>query len=193
MLRRDRDLAEFGTEGATATPGRGRARVRPGRMFDQGDLKYVVLRLLADRPRHGYDIIKAVGDLFGGVYTPSPGTVYPTLAQLASAGYASPTPHSRGRRVFQITDAGRAWLSEHHATATTIFERIARFAEGLLDTPMVELNVAFRRLGRSAYREAARHVNDAGRLREIRDILEGACGAIDALSKRAAGRHPALP
>src|ERR1700752_3359042 len=55
---------------------------RMGRIFEQGDLKYVILRLLEEKPRHGYEIIKELEDRFGGAYSPSPGTVYPTLTML---------------------------------------------------------------------------------------------------------------
>jgi len=55
---------------------------RAARLFEQGDLKYVILRLLEEKPRHGYEIIKDLEGRFGGSYAPSPGTVYPTLTML---------------------------------------------------------------------------------------------------------------
>jgi hypothetical protein len=75
-----------------------RHRGRSGRMFEQGDLKYVILRLLEEKPRHGYEVIKELEDRFGGAYSPSPGTVYPTLTMLEDLGYARATADDGGRR-----------------------------------------------------------------------------------------------
>ena len=84
-------------------------RGRMGRVFEQGDLKYVILSLLDEKPRHGYEIIKALEEKSGGSYSPSPGTVYPTLTMLEEMGYAKATTedggkqrvrhHARGQRV----------------------------------------------------------------------------------------------
>src|SRR5579871_1881059 len=62
---------------------------RPGRVFEQGDLRLVLLKLIADQPRHGYELIRAVEDAVGGAYSPSPGVVYPTLTLLEELGYAT--------------------------------------------------------------------------------------------------------
>lgn len=191
MQRRERGIEGFGGDAPTARGGRKHARA--GRLFDQGDLKYVILRLLADRPRHGYDIILALEDLLGGAYSPSPGTVYPTLALLASAGYATSLPQQRGRKVYEITAEGRGYLREHAGTANAIFERIARFSEGMLEAPMIEVNAAFRRLERSVYRQAARSVADAARLQRVREILDQATSALDGLSRPPARRTPEPP
>src|SRR5881394_1287666 len=143
---------------------RGRGwRARAGRVFEQGDLKYVILRLLEEKPRHGYEIIKELEDRFGGAYSPSPGTVYPTLTMLEDLGYAKAIQDDGGRKVYEITPEGSAYLKEHSSTVDSIFDRIARFMEGFLDAPMMDVNNAFRRVARSAYGNASRHVNDADR------------------------------
>ena len=152
-------------------------------MFEQGDLKYVILRLLDEKPRHGYEVIKELEDRFGGAYSPSPGTVYPTLTMLEDLGYAQVNTDEGGRKVYSITDAGRAYLAEHSATVDSIFERIARFVEGFFDEPMMDVNHAFRRLGRSAYAQASRNVSDQARLRRIREILDEASAAIEQLDR----------
>src|SRR6476469_8392267 len=77
---------------------------RGGRMFEQGDLKYVILQLLEEKPRHGYEIIKALEERFGGAYSPSAGTVYPTLTLLEDLGYARVTFAAGGKKVYSITD-----------------------------------------------------------------------------------------
>src|SRR3954464_6812798 len=83
---------------------------RGGRMFEQGALKYVILQLLEEKPRHGYEIIRALEERFGGLYSPSAGTVYPRLARLEEEG---PVLRGAGGRkaVYRITDAGRAELA----------------------------------------------------------------------------------
>src|SRR6058998_3226666 len=131
-------------------PPRGRShwRGRAARLFEQGDLKYVILRLLEEKPRHGYEIIKDLEGRFGGSYSPSPGTVYPTLTMLEDLGYAKAATDEGGRKVYEITPEGSAYLKEHSTTVDSIFERIARFMEGFLDAPMMEVNSAFRRVAR---------------------------------------------
>jgi DNA-binding PadR family transcriptional regulator len=161
---------------------RGRRR-GPGRIFEQGDLKYVVLRLLDEKPRHGYEIIKELEDRFGGAYSPSPGTVYPTLTMLEDLGYAQATTEEGGRKIYSITDAGKAYLAEHSETVDGIFERMASFVEGFLDEPMMAVNGAFRRVGRATYSQASRHVRDAERLRHVREILDRAAQELEALER----------
>ena len=163
---------------------RGRRGGRAGRIFEQGDLKYVILRLLEEKPRHGYEVIKELEDRFAGAYSPSPGTVYPTLTMLEDIGYASASTDEGGRKVYSITDTGRAYLAEHSQTVDGIFERIARFVEGFFDEPMMDVNHAFRRLGRAAYSQASKNVADGDRLKRIREILDRASAEIEQLEKK---------
>lgn len=97
---------------------------RRGRMFEQGALRVVVLRMLEEKPRHGYEIIKAVEEAFGGNYTPSPGIVYPTLTLLEEMGYARVSAETGGKKLYEITDEGRAHLTENKALADGIFARM---------------------------------------------------------------------
>jgi DNA-binding PadR family transcriptional regulator len=157
-------------------------------MFEQGDLKYVILRLLDEKPRHGYEIIKELEDRFSGAYSPSPGTVYPTLTMLEDLGYAQASVEEGGRKIYSITDAGRAYLAENSETVDGIFERVSRFVEGFLDEPMMEVNGAFRRLGRATYTTASRHVRDVERLRKVREILDQAVREIDQIDRPAEPR-----
>ncbi|MCS6800435.1 MAG: PadR family transcriptional regulator [Chloroflexota bacterium] len=96
---------------------------RPGRFFEKGDLKYVILDLLSEKPRHGYDIIRALEDRFAGWYTPSPGAVYPTLQLLEDLGYVTVTQQD-GKKVYAITDAGRAFLRDREAVLEEIVARV---------------------------------------------------------------------
>lgn len=173
----------FDAFGTDFWPPRGRHRGRPGRLFEQGDLKYVILRMLEQKPRHGYEIIKELEDQFGGAYTPSPGTVYPTLTMLEDLGYAQVSPDAGGRKIYSITAEGRTYLAAHSETVDSIFDRIARFVDGFLDTPMMEVNAAFRRLSRAAYGHASRHVNDRDRLAKVKEILDRAATELEQLDK----------
>lgn len=180
MFRHGWGFDAFGTD---FWPPRGRHRGRPGRLFEQGDLKYVILRMLEQKPRHGYEIIKELEDRFGGAYTPSPGTVYPTLTMLEDLGYAQVAADAGGRKVYSITPEGRTYLAAHSETVDSIFDRIARFVDGFLDTPMMEVNAAFRRVSRAAYGHASRNVNDRARLAKVKEILDRAATELEQLDK----------
>jgi len=164
-------------------PRRGHWRGRAGRLFEQGDLKYVILRLLEEKPRHGYEIIKELESRFGGSYAPSPGTVYPTLTMLEDMGYARVVPEEGGKKIYEITDEGRKHLAEHSTTVDDIFERIARFVEGITDSPMRELNSSFQRLARATYKTATSQIHDKELLQRIRDIVQKAAEDIEAVAK----------
>jgi DNA-binding PadR family transcriptional regulator len=95
------------------------------RVFGRGDLKYVVLDLLKDQPRHGYDVIRALEERFRGFYRPSPGSIYPTLQLLEDLGYVTAS-EQEGKRVYAITDAGRRFLAEQQAAVDDIRGRLRR-------------------------------------------------------------------
>jgi DNA-binding PadR family transcriptional regulator len=167
-------------------PGRGKGghgRGRAGRLFEQGDLKYVILRMLEEKPRHGYDIIKELETRVGGAYVPSPGTVYPTLTLLEDLGFARVVPEEGGKKIYEITDEGRKHLAEHSTTVDDIFERISRFVAGFSESPMVELNHAFGRLARATYTTATSHISDKEKLAQIKTIIQRAADEVSALTK----------
>ena len=152
-------------------------------MFEQGDLKLVILRLLEEKPRHGYEIIKELEGRFGGAYSPSPGTVYPTLTMLEDMGFARVVPEEGGKKIYEITDEGRAHLAEHSSAVNDIFERISRFVEGFVDAPMMEVNQSFKRIARATYSTATSHISDKATLTKVKEILDRAASEIDALTK----------
>ncbi|MGI8549564.1 MAG: PadR family transcriptional regulator, partial [Dehalococcoidia bacterium] len=84
---------------------------RAERFLERGDLKYVILDLLQEQPRHGYDIIRALEERFGGFYSPSPGVIYPTLQLLEDQGAVTGAEQD-GKKVYTITEAGRHLLAE---------------------------------------------------------------------------------
>ncbi|MDE2357342.1 MAG: PadR family transcriptional regulator [Alphaproteobacteria bacterium] len=102
-----------------------------GRVFDQGDLRWVILRLIAEKPSHGYELIKAIEARLHGAYSPSPGVIYPTLTLLEDMGYIAAAPEGGARKVFSITPDGEAALAENAGAVDAIFGRVEAFAERL--------------------------------------------------------------
>jgi len=104
--------------------GGGGDMIRAGRMLATGDLRLIALALIAEQPRHGYEIIKVLEDKTEGWYSPSPGIVYPTLTFLEEAGYV--TAQTEGaKKLYTITDEGRAYLTENRDVVDAVMERLA--------------------------------------------------------------------
>jgi DNA-binding PadR family transcriptional regulator len=103
---------------------RGGFEPREGRTFDSGDLRLVVLALLQEKPRHGYEIIKELGERVGGGYSPSPGVVYPTLTMLEEMGYATVAQDQAGRKAYTLTGEGEAFLAANRPQVDAIFARL---------------------------------------------------------------------
>ena len=101
----------------------GNAGGREGRMFDGGELRFVILALIAEKPRYGYEIIKELGERVGGDYSPSPGVVYPTLTMLEEMGYAQASQDPQGRKLYGLTPEGEKVLADNKAQIDAIFAR----------------------------------------------------------------------
>jgi len=102
--------------------------MRAGRMLAQGDLRLLALALIAEQPRHGYEIIKVLEEKTEGWYAPSPGIVYPTLTYLEEAGYV--TAQADGaKRLYSITGEGRAYLESNRAFVDAVLERLDAVGE----------------------------------------------------------------
>ena len=109
--------------------GRGRGG-RSGRFFDHGDLRFVVLKLIADKPSHGYELIKAIETAAGGAYAPSPGVIYPTLTLLEEMGYATQTDAVGGKKLYTATPEGLDHLAANDPAVKLIFGRMEASAAG---------------------------------------------------------------
>jgi DNA-binding PadR family transcriptional regulator len=96
---------------------------RGGRLFDYGELRFLLLAMIAERPRHGYELIKAIEERFGGSYTPSPGVIYPTLSWLDDMGYARIEAEEAGRKRYRITAEGEAFLFANRAAVDELLAR----------------------------------------------------------------------
>jgi len=102
--------------------------VRAGRMLAQGDLRLIALALIAEQPRHGYEIIKLLEDKTAGWYSPSPGVVYPTLTYLEEAGYVTAQVDG-AKKLYTITEEGRAHLEENRDFVEAVLERMSAVGE----------------------------------------------------------------
>ncbi|MBL8927337.1 MAG: helix-turn-helix transcriptional regulator [Pseudonocardia sp.] len=103
-------------------PGRGGRR---GRRTPRGDVRSAVLALVAEQPRHGYEIIQEIGERTGGVWRPSPGSIYPTVSQLEDEGLVR-TEKVEGRRVIHLTEAGTSHVEEHRAELDAVWDAAGR-------------------------------------------------------------------
>lgn len=126
-----------------------------GRRFGRGDLKYVILDLLKDQPRHGYDIIRALEERFHGFYSPSPGSIYPTLQLLEDQGYVTGR-EQEGKRVYTITDAGRAFLTERAEAAAGAQERANAVWGRHISPELQQLMQEVRGIGQVLFQHGAR-------------------------------------
>ena len=110
---------------------------REGRMFDGGELRLVILALIAEKPRYGYEIIKELGERVGGEYSPSPGVVYPTLTMLEEMGLASASQDPQGRKLYTLTGEGEKVLADNKAQIDAIFARFGESDEGRFEVGVV--------------------------------------------------------
>jgi DNA-binding PadR family transcriptional regulator len=168
---RERSRGDKGS-GTGRGPGRGRGR-RRRQFFESGEVKYVILRLLKEKPRHGYEVLKAMEQEIGGWYTASPGTVYPTLQLLEDQGYIRMV-ETEGKKVYYITPEGEAFLAEHGDVLDDILDRVREAVEDLAGGAVAELNEAFSRMAGMAYRQARRDRPGDDRTQKIVEILRRA-------------------
>ena len=167
---------DFGDEGWSGGRGRGR---RARRMFEGGELRLVLLKLIADEPRHGYDLIRAIEDLTGGEYAPSPGIVYPTLTLLQDMGLVEEAAGEGPRKPFQITEEGKAHLAEREEEVEGLFERLRDLAPREEHTAGPAIGRAVKNLMTALRHRVGRDGLDDELLHEIAAILDEAAQRIE--------------
>ncbi len=158
--------------------GRGRGRRR---MFDAGELRLVLLKLIADQPRHGYDLIRAIEELTHGAYAPSPGVVYPTLTMLQDMGLIEEAKGEGSRKAFQITADGEAHLAEKKDEVDGLFERLDEVGGDQRKAGGAPIRRAVGNLLSALWHRATREDMDEARLHEIAAILDEAAQKIERL------------
>ena len=166
---------DFGDEGWSG----GRRGRRARRMFEGGELRLVLLKLIADEPRHGYDLIRAIEELTGGEYAPSPGVVYPTLTLLQDMGFIEESAVEGPRKPFQATDEGRNYLEERAEEVEALFERLQDLKPRAEHTAGPAIGRAVRNLMTALSHRVGRDGLDEELLLEIAAILDEAAQKIE--------------
>jgi len=167
---------DFGDEGWSGGRGRGR---RARRMFEGGELRLVLLKLIADEPRHGYDLIRAIEELTGGEYAPSPGVVYPTLTLLQDMGFIEEAAGKGPRKPFQATNEGRAHLEERAEEVEGLLERLSDLKPRTDQSAGPAIGRAVKNLMTALSHRIGRDGLDEDLLHEIAAILDEAAQRIE--------------
>ena len=155
---------------------RGRGRRR---MFDSGELRLVLLKLIADEPRHGYDLIRAIEELTGGEYAPSPGVIYPTLTLLEDMALIEEVEAEGSRKAFAATDDGRALLEERKEDVEALFERLEALVPDERHNAGPAIGRAIKNLMAALSHRVGRDGLDEDLLHEIASILDDAAQRIE--------------
>ncbi len=168
--------AEAGSRGGGfGGPPRGRRR----RMFDSEEFQLIILKLIADEPRHGYAIIKALEEMTHGDYAPSAGILYTRLELLEDMGLIERQASSGSKKSFAITDEGRAMLDERADEVTALFERLQASGEGRRQSNRPELGRAIGNLMTALRNRAAHGGWNDELLNEVVDIIDDAAKRIE--------------
>jgi len=149
-----------------------------GRMFGHGDLKLILLALIAEQPRHGYQLIRTIEEMFGGSYAPSPGAVYPTLTMLEEMGYARVDASEAGsKKLYVVTDEGKAYLDENRDTVEALMSRMEATARAMskMAAPMA-IRQAMHTLKRALFMRGA--LWSETEAKRVRAIIEKAAAEI---------------
>lgn len=156
----------------------------PGRRVDRGDVRLLILSVLKDGPKHGYEIIREIEKRAQGAYVPSPGAVYPTLQMLEDMGYVR-SELRQERRVYELTDEGRAYLAQNEESASQAWERFEGFPwrgmfPGFGTQEQRDLQAEMVEVARAMFGGGRIFRADAQTLGRVRDALRRARQEIDA-------------
>jgi len=168
--RRRSHWADFGMMGMRA------------RFFGPGEVRLALLSLIAEGPKHGYELMRQLEERSGGIYNASAGTVYPTLQQLEDEGLIS-SDSKEGKRVYAITPAGSEELKREDETVRRIWWRAKRWAgwRNAFDPDAAEIRGPAERLVKAAFRAVAGDTATQERIAKVREILERAMRDLDGM------------
>jgi len=169
----------FGRHGGRHGEGLMRGAGGRTRLFGQGDLRLVVLELLQERPRHGYEVIKAIEERVGGDYSPSPGVIYPTLTLLAELGHAQVSAQDGDRKQYAITPAGAEFLAGQRAALDTVNERLDRAGRSGHAMRAPEVQRALQNFRMALHLRMAKGALDTTQIRAITEAIDAAAKAIE--------------
>ena len=167
----------WGERGFGGPEGRGRFG-RGGRPFEQGDLRWLVLDLIAAEPRHGYEIIRAIEEALGGGYSPSPGVIYPTLTLLEETGLIAGEVQG-AKKLYRLTDEGRAELETQAATVQAVRARLEEARARFGGAPKPEIMRAMGNLRAALQVRLSKGELAPEALRAITAAIDRAAGEIE--------------
>lgn len=160
---------------------RGRGGRGGRRVFDATELRRVLLHLIAAEPRHGYDLIRAIEDMSGSAYAPSPGVVYPALSMLDDQGFIQAVDADGARKMFEITDTGRAELESDTKLTETLLGRLEQLASNASRLDAAPVKRAMRNLKTALRDRLDRDDADKDTVHDIAAILDDAAQRIERL------------
>lgn len=149
------------------------------RMFDQGDVRLVILKLISEKPSHGYEIIKAIEDRLGGAYAPSPGVVYPALTLLEEQGMIRVESTDGPRKLYAITPDGETLLERNRGLVDAIFGRIAEINARHGGGPAPQILRAMENLKLALRLRLSQGPLNPEQVAKISDILDAAAKGVE--------------
>lgn len=178
----------FGVWGGPRGKRRRRGRRFRWKMFERGDLKFVILRLISEKPMHGYEVMQALEKESMGTYRASAGSVYPTLQMLEDEGHLT-SDQKNGKKVYSITDEGREYLEHNRDVVDEVFDRVSHFTDRFFGEEMRDLSATLSKLAQTTFEQAMRGVGPAV-LEEMNTILEEALNAMRKTGRGSRRRSP---
>ena len=152
---------------------------RVGRMFDHGDLRLVILQLIAEKPRHGYELIKAIEEKTSGSYSPSPGVIYPTLTLLEELGQIATRPGEGARKLHEITPEGEAYLLANRTAVEAINARLGAVGDMPGRGPAPQVQRAVENLKLALRMRLSRGPLNEEQARRVAAVLDAAATEIE--------------
>ncbi len=149
------------------------------RLFDGGELRPVLLRLIGEQPRHGYDLIRGIEERTGGAYAPSPGVVYPTLTMLGDMGHIEEQASDGNRKSFAVTAEGRALLTEKSEEIDALMARLEALGEARERADIVSVRRAVHNM--KAVLMHKLHDADVETIQQAVALIDEAAGKIERL------------
>ena len=150
------------------------------RMFDAGDIRLVILKLLAEQPSYGYQLIKTMEERLAGGYSPSAGVIYPTLTMLEEEGLAA-SASENNRKVYSVTQQGLEYLEAHKQRVEELFARLQHAERGFRRGRSPELMHAFMHLGNAVTDRVRRESVNPEQMRRIAEAIHAAAKTIEEL------------
>lgn len=151
------------------------------RVFDAGELRLVLLKLIEQQPRHGYDLIREIETLSGGAYAPSPGVIYPTMTLLLDMGLSEEQTSDGPRKLMAITEAGRLHLQEHAAEVSVAMARLQALAEVSEKLEAAPVRRAMHNLKMALHGRLSQDKVERDTLLEVARLIDEAAGKIERL------------